>query len=66
MVTHLYLYGDLEGEMLIEGCVQCVRLWEGIERVDRNELIPDKYIWKGAKSEVYSAKDTYTCCVKGR
>jgi hypothetical protein len=57
---------DLAGEISIEGCIQCIRLWEEIEKVNRNEAIPNKYVWKGAKSGVYSAKDTYDMLCQGR
>jgi hypothetical protein len=57
---------DLAGEISIEGCIQCIRLWEEIEKVNRNDAIPDKYVWKGAKLGVYSAKDTYDMLCQGR
>jgi hypothetical protein len=56
---------DLAGEISIDGCIQCIRLWEEIEKVNKNEAIPDKYVWKGAKSGVYSAKDTYNMLCQG-
>jgi hypothetical protein len=33
--------------------------------VERNELHPDKYTWKGAASGKYSAKDTYRMLCQG-
>jgi hypothetical protein len=35
---------DLTGLMTVEGCIQCVRLWEAIERVERIEGVPDRFI----------------------
>jgi hypothetical protein len=57
---------DLAGDMSVEGCIQCVRLWEAIERVDQDELMPDRYRWSGASSGLYSAKDTYNMLCQGR
>jgi hypothetical protein len=37
-----------------------------IEKVNRHDAIPDKYVWKRAKSGVYSAKDTYNMFCQGR
>jgi hypothetical protein len=53
---------DLAGLMSIEGCIQCVRLWEAIDQVDRNELIPDRL----EQSQGCTRRKTpTTCCVKG-
>jgi hypothetical protein len=49
---------DLLGNISIEGGIQCISLWEKIEEVERHELQPDNYTWKGAASGKYSAKDT--------
>jgi hypothetical protein len=57
---------DMAGEISIEGCIQCLRLWEEIEKVNRNDAVLDKYVWKGAKPGVYSAKDTYNMLCQGR
>jgi hypothetical protein len=56
---------DMAGEISIEGCIQCLRLWEEIEKVNRNDAVLDKYVWKGAKPGVYSAKIPITCFAKG-
>jgi hypothetical protein len=56
---------DLLGNISIEGCIQCICLWEKIEEVERHELQPDKYTWKGAPSGKYSAKDTYRMLCQG-
>jgi hypothetical protein len=57
--------GDISGQLSIEGCVQCLHLWEKIERVQRREQEADKFIWKGAASGTYNAKDTYDMLCHG-
>jgi hypothetical protein len=44
--------------------MQCINLWEKIERVERNEQ-DDRFIWNGAASGTYSAKDTYMMLCHG-
>jgi hypothetical protein len=56
---------DLSGNITVEGCIQCVRLWEKIEEVERDEQQADRYTWKGAVSGKYSARDTYSMLCHG-
>jgi hypothetical protein len=53
---------DLAGLMSIEGCIQCVRLWEAIDRVGRNEMVLDRV---EQSSGCTRRKTPTTCCVKG-
>jgi hypothetical protein len=56
---------DVEGDLTIEGCLQCVRLWEEIDRVPHNAMEPDSFSWKGSADGRYSAKDTYMMLCQG-
>jgi hypothetical protein len=56
---------DVAGTLTVENCIQCVKLWEQIHRVQRNVQEPDKFIWNGAASGQYSAKDTYAMLCQG-
>jgi hypothetical protein len=57
--------GDLSGNITVEGCIQCVRLWEKIEEVERDDHQADRYTWKGSTSGRYSARDTYNMLCHG-
>jgi hypothetical protein len=50
---------DITGELSVEGCVQCIRLWQELVGVQRNEQSEDKFTWKGSTSWQYTASDTY-------
>jgi hypothetical protein len=56
---------DISGTLTVEGCVQCLRLWEDIDRVQRDETVPDAFSWTGAASGCYSPKDTYKMLCQG-
>jgi hypothetical protein len=56
---------DLEGEMTGEIWEQCLRLWEAVETVERDESRPDRIGWKGSVSGEYSAKATYQLLCQG-
>jgi hypothetical protein len=56
---------DVVGEMTVEGCIQCIRLWEEIEMVPRSEDEPDRFTWKGTASVAYSTKETYKMLCQG-
>jgi hypothetical protein len=45
--------------------VQCIRLWEAIEDVDRVHEEPDKFSWTGASNGQYTAKSTYKMLWQG-
>jgi hypothetical protein len=56
---------DIDMDLSVEGCAQCVRLWEEIEAVPRDSQIPDSFFWTGSASGTYSAKDTYRMLCQG-
>jgi hypothetical protein len=33
---------DIAGELSVESCVQCMRLWEAVENVERDVTTPDR------------------------
>jgi hypothetical protein len=41
---------DIDMDLSIEGCAQCVRLWEEIEAVPRNNQVPVSFSWTGSAS----------------
>jgi hypothetical protein len=52
--------------MTIEVCLQCIKLWEEIEKVHRDVEAPDRFRSKGLEAGVYSAKATYNLLCQGR
>jgi hypothetical protein len=56
---------DVAGELTVENCTQCIKLWEQIEAVQRDSQEPDKFTWTGAPSGQYSAKNTYDRLCEG-
>ena len=58
--------GDIAEGMTEESCLQCIRLWEAIERVQRDEEEPDKFSRKGSKTGRYTARETYKTLCRGR
>jgi hypothetical protein len=50
---------DIRENLSEEQSRQCVSFWISLEGVERDHLQLDKFIWIGAKSGSYSAKDTY-------
>jgi hypothetical protein len=50
---------DIHGEMTVELWMQCMRLWEAVEMVEKDVTSPDRIEWKGAESDNYTARGTY-------
>jgi hypothetical protein len=42
-----------------------MRLWEEIDRIQMDELDPNKFTWKGSVSEKYNERDTYKMLCHG-
>jgi hypothetical protein len=57
---------DCQGVWPEGGSVQCVRLWVAISGINLDETRPDNFLWKGAKSGKYSARDTYNLLCLGQ
>ncbi|KAK1661405.1 hypothetical protein QYE76_049564 [Lolium multiflorum] len=45
--------------------MQCLRLWEAVEEVEKDSTRPDSIAWKGTESGSYTAKGTYRMLCKG-
>jgi hypothetical protein len=58
-------FTDIQGELSLEGWVECIMLSEEIERVEVDPSVPDVIAWKGSSSGVYSAKATYNMLCQG-
>ncbi|KAK1649263.1 hypothetical protein QYE76_067068 [Lolium multiflorum] len=56
---------DISGAMTEELWRQCLVLWEAVEDVERDVSTPDRILWKGAESGIYSAKCTYEMLCQG-
>jgi hypothetical protein len=56
---------DVADELTVENCTQCIRLWEQIEAVLRDDQEQDKFTWTCAPSGQYSAKSTYDMLCEG-
>ncbi|KAK1663545.1 hypothetical protein QYE76_051704 [Lolium multiflorum] len=56
---------DVDLELSLEGYTQCIRLWEEIEAVPRDDQESDKFSWIGSASGEYTSKDTYTLLCQG-
>jgi hypothetical protein len=56
---------DIQGEMTEELWMQCLRLWEAVEDVEKDGARPDRIAWKGVESGVYTAKGTYKMLCHG-
>jgi hypothetical protein len=56
---------DVEGEMTAGLWEHCLRLWEAVETVERDEMRPDQILWKGSASGEYSAKATNALLCQG-
>jgi hypothetical protein len=56
---------DVDLELSLEGYTQCIRLWEEIDAVPRNDQDSDKFSWTGSASGKYTSKDTYRLLCQG-
>jgi hypothetical protein len=56
---------DVDLELSLEGYMQCIRLWEEIDAVPRNDQDSDKFSWTGSASGEYTSKDTYRLLCQG-
>jgi hypothetical protein len=56
---------DVQGDMSLEGWIQCIQLWEEIDSVARDADVPDRITWKGSASGEYTAKETYGMLCQG-
>jgi hypothetical protein len=57
---------DVEGDLSIDGWMQCSLLWEAIEGVPRAGDRPDQFAWRGAASGKYTTRETYGMLCQGR
>jgi hypothetical protein len=58
-------FTDIQGELSLEGWVECIMLSEEIERVEVDPSVPNVIAWKGSSTGVYSAKATYNMLCQG-
>jgi hypothetical protein len=56
---------DIEMSLTVEGCAQCIKLWEELEGLQRDTQQPDSFTWIGSTSGLYTAKDTYNLLCQG-
>jgi hypothetical protein len=56
---------DITGDMNVESCLQCIKLWEKIDEVPRDASRPNRIYWKGIVSGEYSAKVAYDMLCQG-
>jgi hypothetical protein len=56
---------DINGDMSSEVWAQCIKLWQEINRVEKDPTRPDCITWKGSVDGKYSAKATYGMLCQG-
>jgi mannosylglycoprotein endo-beta-mannosidase len=56
---------DITEELTVEEGAQCIRVWEAIDTVQRDDTRPDHIIWKGSATGDYTPRSTYEMLCKG-